>query len=239
MSRGRVQPCDMWSTKEAAWRVSLLPSSELQRERKRECKQTSGNAELWDWQLTKQRKLMNHAMKESRISIHLTSRSLYWRKWMLGHRWERAAAALEFLFLVHMCVFASPCCAWQALCWDILSVWIMGCLSSPLCPWSSALTTKTLAAVTRRETTALQQNTGTSWIPWIPRGINGGTYVKDILCQVGKKNNTWILHFGLVWGSVVVLIAVLLWREVWEQGRGGLAGEWPLILSRHFAKCFV
>lgn len=32
-----------------------------------------------------------------------------------------------------------------------------------------------------------------------------GTHIKDILCQVGKKDS--VLHFGLVWGSVVVLTA--------------------------------
>lgn len=51
-----------------------------------------------------------------------------------------------------------------------------------------------------------------------------GIYIKDILCQVGRKNNICILHFGLVWGSVVVLTAVLLWREVWEQGKRASRG---------------
>lgn len=52
-----------------------------------------------------------------------------------------------------------------------------------------------------------------------------GTYIKDILCQVGKKNSICILHFGLVWGSVVVLTAVLCEGMCGSRGRVAWQGN--------------
>lgn len=108
----------------------------------------------------------------------------------------------------HVCGCLSLLCLTGTLLGH-LSVCIVGHPSSPLCLWNSALPMKTLAAVTRRETTAAKYWDIMDYMD--PQGYKlCGMYIKDILCRVGRKNNICILHFGLVWGSVVVLTAVLL-----------------------------
>lgn len=152
---------------------------------------------------------MNHTTKKSRISIYLTSRNLHWRKWIFGHAVEGAAAALEFTFLAHMSFFASP----------LLCSVIGGLLGHPQCldyrlpfqppfhlEFCSAYENFGCCDQERDNSIAAKYGDIMDYID--PRGHKlCGMYIKDILCQVGQKNSTCILCFGLTWGSTVVLIA--------------------------------
>ncbi|CAN8203223.1 unnamed protein product [Coccothraustes coccothraustes] len=118
--------------------------------------------------------------------------------WLLGHRLKSAAAAPAFLFLAHVCVCLFLFCLMSTLlgqpqCLDY------GLLYQPPLPLEFCSTYENFGCCDQERDNSIAAKYWDIMDYIDPQGHElCGTYIKDILCQVRKKNNIFFFfHFPL------------------------------------------